>query len=344
MKSILFVQLAFLILLSSCIDPLEVKVKGTAAKLVVFAEITDQVEPYFVELSRTADYDAYINPHEEGAEVVVINAKGVEFEFTETNPGLYESCPTEFTGEIGMGYTLKITTLDGTVFQSSEEKIPVNGQIDSVYYKNESIESTKNGIDNIIKGVRLYCQFYDSPEKDYFWIDWEGTYQYQAPSTDTNNSYCWNTEYSKFDIKIFDDQFTNNSLINDFEITFLEDGLRFTEAYSFRVKLKSINREAYEFWSLVKQQYQNDGSIFASLPSRIASNIKCETNDSEKVLGYFFTSSVSSMRIKIPGSAISGINEAKLRCDRFSPNDPLPEYCFDCTKYQNSVNEKPDFW
>ncbi|GAA5024306.1 hypothetical protein GCM10011506_07860 [Marivirga lumbricoides] len=344
MKTIFFIQLVFVIFLSACIDPLEVEVKDTAAKLVVFAEITDQAEPYFVELSRTADYKAYVNPKEEGADVSVFDSDGYEYKFNETKPGLYESCPTEFVAEVGKKYSLKIITSDGTVYQSDEEQIPASGIVDSVYYKTDEVEVKKNGIDNTIKGVRLYCQFYDSPSKDYFRIDWEGTYQYQAPSSDINNSYCWNTEYSKFDIKIFDDQFTNNSLINDFEITFLEDGLRFTESYSFKVKLKSINRGAYEFWSLVKQQYQNDGSIFASLPSRIASNIKCSSIDSEQVLGYFFTSSVSSMRIKIPGSAISGINEAKLRCDRFSPNDPLPDYCFDCTKYQNSVNKRPDFW
>lgn len=344
MKFIFFVQLAFLILLSACIDPLEVEVKDTAAKLVVFAEITDQVEPYFVELSRTADYKAYVNPKEEGAEVYVLDSEGVEYRFYETKPGLYKSCPTEFVGEVGKKYSLKIITSDGTVYQSDEEQIPASGQVDSVYYKADEVEVRKNGIDNIVKGVRLYCQFYDTSSKDFFRIDWEGTYQYQAPSSDVNNSYCWNTEYSRFDVKIFDDQFTNNNLINDFEITFLEDGLRFTEAYSFKVKLKSITQKAFEFWELVKQQYQNDGSIFASLPAQIASNINCETNESERVLGYFFTSSVSSMRIKIPASAISGINEAKLRCDRFSSNDPLPDYCFDCTKYQNSVNERPDFW
>jgi hypothetical protein len=175
-------------------------------------------------------------------------------------------------------------------------------------------------------------------------IEWEGTYQFRSAPMDNKNRFCWNTEYSKFDLNLYDDRYSNNSLIKDYEVTYLSDGLRFTEDYSFKVKLKSISQGAHRFFSLLKQQFENDGSIFSALPAQIESNIRSITNPQEKVLGYFIVSAVDSERVRIPASFLIGINEAALSCDQFRPTDPLPEYCYDCTKFENSVGEKPSFW
>jgi hypothetical protein len=110
------------------------------------------------------------------------------------------------------------------------------------------------------------------------------------------------------------------------------------------VKLKSISQGAHRFFSLLKQQFENDGSIFSALPAQIESNIRSITNPQEKVLGYFIVSAVDSKRVRIPASFLIGINESALSCDQFRPTDPLPEYCYDCTKFENSVGEKPSFW
>lgn len=310
----------------------------------MIAEITNLNESYNVTLQRTADYETLVNPKETGAKVSVFDEQGNEYSFIERKAGKYWSCPSEFIGEVGKDYVLRIETMDGSIYESDVETLLPTGQVDSVYYVKSSREREVNGDTYIEKGVKIYSNFRDNEEKEFFRIDWQGTYKFRSAPMDNNNRYCWNTEFSKFDIKLHDDQFTNNSLITDYQITFLPDGLRFTEDYSFQVQLKTMNQGAYQFWDLIKQQFENDGSIFSALPAQIESNINSITNPKEKVLGYFIVSGVSTKRIRIPASALTGINEAALSCNQFRPSDPLPEYCYDCAKYQNSTSERPSFW
>ncbi|MGM0580475.1 MAG: DUF4249 domain-containing protein [Bacteroidota bacterium] len=329
---------------SACIDPLDVKVDDTNARLVVMAEITNLNEPYKVELHRTADYETFVNPKETGASVSVFDEQGNEFAFTEGEPGEYYSCPSEFVGKLGEDYKLRIETADDNIYESEVETIMPTGEIDSVYYVKSSRELEINGNPMTEHGVKIFCDFKDTKEEDYFRIDWQGTYKFSSAPMDNNNRYCWNTEFSKFDINLQDDKFSNNSLIKDFEVTYLADGLRFTDDYRFQVQLKSLSPGAYQFWRLIKQQFENDGSIFSALPAQIESNINSLTNPEEKVLGYFIVSGVDTQRMRIPASALTGINEAALSCKQFRPSDPLPEYCYDCTEFENSVAEEPSFW
>jgi hypothetical protein len=331
-------------LFGGCIDPLDIEVRDTNARLVVIGEISNQFEEYKVTLNRTADYQALVNPKETGAKVMVIDETGSEYVFKELEPGEYYSCPSEFKAEIGKSYKLRIETTDDNIYESDVETIMPLGEIDSVYFQQSNREVEINGNPTIDNGVRIYCDFKDTEEEDYFRIDWNGTYKFSSAPMDNNQRYCWNTEYSKFDINLHDDQFSNNSLVKDYEVTFLSDGLRFTEDYSFQVQLKSISQGAYQFWHLIKSQYENDGSIFSALPAQIESNIKSLNNPDEKILGYFIVSGVDAKRIRIPSSTLTGINEAALMCRQFRPTDPLPEYCYDCTKFENSVGEEPSYW
>lgn len=332
------------LLFFGCIDPLDVEVNDGNSRLVVMAEITNLQEEYRVELQRTADYEALVNPKETGAKVSVIDGQGREFYFEESREGVYLSCPSEFVGEIGGNYKLRIETLDDAIYESEVETLLPTGEIDSAYFRKSSrkVESTGNKYSE--DGIRVFCNFKDTEKEDYLQVDWQGTFKFASAPMDTQNGYCWKTEFSKFDINLYDDEFTSNNLIKDYEITYLADGLRFTQDYSFQVRLKSLSQGAFQFWSLIKEQFENDGSIFSALPSQIESNLKSLTNTDEKVLGYFIVSGVDTKRIRIPASALTGLNEAALSCKQFRPSDPLPEYCYDCTKYGNSTAEAPDYW
>ncbi len=331
-------------LLWSCIDPIDISVKDDGSRLVVFAEITTEAEPYYIDLSRTSNYDANNNPKVSGAIVSVVNSENDEFIFTEQKPGVYSSCPAEFVAEVGQTYQLKIHTADEKVYESEIETMRPTGTIDSLYYEVYDRPTMIGDVIRPEKGLRFFCDFKDNPEEEYCRVDWEGTYKFQASPYDTENTYCWNTEFSKFDINLYNDRYSNNSLNRNFEITFLKNGFRFKEDYSFKVKLKSMSEGGYRFWNLIKQQYENDGSIFAALPAQINSNIKCISDPNEKVLGYFFASAVAFQRIRISSYAIPGTVTSSLPCVKFRPTDPLQEYCYDCSKFENSVNEAPVYW
>lgn len=328
----------------ACIDPLDVEIQDGNSRLVVLAEISNQYEEYKIGLQRTANYETLVNPKEIGARVSIIKEDGKEYVFKEKEAGEYWSCPSDFVGEVGMSYKLRIETVSDNIYESELETILPTGDINSVYFQASKREREVSGRRLIENGVKIYCNFKDTERRDYLLVDWQGTYKFRSAPMDPENRFCWNTEYSRFDINLYDDQFSNNSLIKDYEVTYLSDGLRFTEDYSFQVELKSLSKGAYNFWSLIKDQFENDGSIFSALPAQIESNVNSITNPNEKVLGYFIVTAIDTKRIRIPSYTLTGINEAALACKQFRPSDPLPEYCYDCAEYENSSNEQPDFW
>lgn len=343
LKKLIIVALIFTFF-SACIDPLEVEIKNDGTSLVVYAEVTDQSEKYTVELSRTSNYESGQPEKETNAVVQIIDSNGKEYQFVEEKPGVYRSCPAEFVGVINESYKLRISTQDEKVYESDFEKIIPTGEVESVYFNKEEVFELVDGRSRPITGLKFYCDFKDTPDQDFLKLDWEGTFQFKSAPQDSLHEYCWITESSKLDINLYEDSFTNNTLKERFEITFLEKGFRFVDDYSFQVQLKSMNRGAYNFWRLIEQQVNNDGSIFSALPAQINSNIKCISDPSENVLGYFMTSAVSSQRVRVspydigsPSSVISG-------CRPFRPSDPIQDYCYDCSLYPNSVAEEPSYW
>ena len=332
-----------LIALCGCIDPLNTDLPEQESKLVVFAEITNDTVPYTVQLGRSTPYTALRTPKETNAKVYVTDSTGNRYEFYEIDMGIYQSTPSEFIGKVGMKYQLTVVTSDDKRYISDFSPILPTGEITSLNFKKDSrlIQVDNNTIKE--SGISFTVDFKDNLGKEYYKIDWVGTYKYRANHRD-NNTYCWDTEYPTFEINLYDDQFTNNSQITDQKVAFLSKGFRFRDGYSFKAELKSLTPEAYTFWRLVKDQTENDGSIFSSLPATIKSNMHNEQNPDDIVLGYFFTSAVASSRVFVPSVTYSDITSELPGCQPFRPWDPIKEWCYDCTLYQNSTNVEPSFW
>lgn len=333
------------IIMTACVDPLDVEVDDYNSKLVVFGEVSTLEEPYKIVLTRTTDYSRSNNPAEENARVSVISSEGTEYSFYEKAPGIYESCPSEFVAKIGNEYKLAITTSSDEVYESGFEPIIPSGEIDSIYYQYKENPHSEGNPGSIVRGVEVYCDFQDRLDKDYFKLDWAGTYQFRSGAFDQERDYCWNTEFPSFNLNAFDDEYANNQLVKGERVCFLEDGLRFSIKYNIQVRLKSLTPGGYEFWQSVQDQYANDGSIFAPTPSPIESNISCISHPEKDALGYFFTSDVATRRLYIPASAILGDNEAILDCEVFEVGDDVAAYCYDCREYSsNSKSEPPEYW
>ena len=340
-KSIIIAVLSF-VLISSCIDPLETKVEFSGAKLVVNAEIHNLDEPNYIYLSRSAKFDKRNTPIVSNAYVAVEDSLGNRYVFTESEPGVYKICPVDFTGQIGMSYKLIINDRDN-VYETELVKMKPQGEIvDFFFEKDEQIKQIEDEF-RPIKGLNFYLDFKDNEGKDYYKIDYEGTYKFEASSFDQFHDFCYGTEINQYKVLLHNDRFTNNSVVKRENVAFLAKGLRFKEGYSLRVNLKSLTEDAYNYWRLIADQSQSDGSVFSALPSQIKSNIQ-SVNSENQVLGYFTVVSIAKSRLFVPTTTYGDINAELGGCVQFRRGDPIQPYCYDCTLYKGSSSEVPDFW
>ena len=139
--------------------------------------------------------------------------------------------------------------------------------------------------------------------------------------------------------------------------------------YSIIAKQYALEKDAYNFFEILKRNTEDIGSFFGPLPAEIKGNVRCLTKPDEQVIGYVTSSSVSQKRIfiegfqvlnwpsfesceekRIPNNADS-IRQAVLNgfspayylvppVDRFVFSTPE---CVDCTR-RGGVNKRPIFW
>jgi hypothetical protein len=56
--------------------------------------------------------------------------------------------------------------------------------------------------------------------------------------------------------------------------------------YKITVYLEAIDEEGYKYWNNIRQNSENQGSIFSPMPSQMAGNLHCVTDPSVMVIGY----------------------------------------------------------
>ena len=76
--------------------------------------------------------------------------------------------------------------------------------------------------------------------------------------------------------------------------------------YSCLLSQYSLNEGAYNYWHNKKVEIQESGGIYFTQPNQTVSNMRNINNDQEKVLGYFWTSTVKQKRVFFDGPFIPG--------------------------------------
>src|SRR5947208_3154005 len=86
----------------ACVTEYQPETKTLSSSLVVEGSVTNQVGPYTVKLSRTADYtQGGINLLEAGATVIIADNTGQQETLTETSTGSYQTKASGLLGVAG---------------------------------------------------------------------------------------------------------------------------------------------------------------------------------------------------------------------------------------------------
>jgi hypothetical protein len=270
-KNILLI--AFILTLFSCEKTIDFDLNNEEnSRLVVEADLTDQVKAHRVKLTRTSSY--YENqsaPVETGATVTISDGTTVQL-LTEVTPGIYET-PSTYAGIIGNTYTLTINTSNNQNYTASSYLASV-APIDTILF-----DLGKDFEDNDV----LILQHF-GPEP-----------------LGVGNNYMWLVNINGIDFtgKVGDltfvtDEFVDGNYIAGFEFQEIKlEDLPVVDTMKVTVEMHSISRPYYDFLLAVLLETEYNGGLFSGPPANIPSNI------SNGALGFFRASAVSSKYIEL---------------------------------------------
>lgn len=363
------------ILLAGCIEPYTPPEVEQGDSLLVVDGFINVNGKSIITLNRTQNLlETLATPSETGAVLSIEDENGNLAFLVEEKPGKYSLAARSFNTS---KYRLNIKTKDGKEYASEFIPLKNSPPIDSVTW---TITSDK--------GVQVYVNTHDVENKTlyYRWI-FEETWQYTSafqsayiyvnkkPVLRTDNIFeCWNTRNSN-KIHVGTSNNLEQDIISQFPLVYIgrqDEKTRYK--YSILVKQFALSRDAFEYWQQLEKTTEDLGTIFSPQPSQVIGNLKCLSNSTEAVLGFFSGGVVAEKRIFIssgdlprPSSYLTpyanceesllGINDLTKFSgpyllttpvlDGFGPNLLGYSYstyqCVDC-RLAGGTTTKPDFW
>jgi len=287
--------------------------------------------------------------------------------------GRYNNANLSLT--IGTEYRLRIKTTNGKEYLSEYVKARKTPAIDSIGYEQES------------EGLRVQAYTHDvTKQTRYYRWDFDETWEIHSPYPssyiydvgnprptirarifpDEDVAVCWKYENSST-IILANSTKLQDDIIYKAPVQFISNGSeKLAVRYSILLRQYALDREAYNFYELMKKNTEDIGNIFSPQPSEIRGNIKNASDDKEYVLGYVTSSTVEEQRkfIQIPWKFFMVCNIVKVPDIPdsikfyFGPGNSLIPYaynfpppiwsgteaqCVDCTKRGGNL-KRPSYW
>jgi hypothetical protein len=299
----------FLLGVISCRKPYTPSVTNVNVNyLVVEGVINSGPDSTNIQLSRTVTLNSSnkIVP-EPNAAVTVLSDAGDKYSLSENRPGNY--------GYNGLNlsttkkYCLHITTANGEQYQSDFIENKQTPAIDSLAY---TIQPT---------GLQFYVNAHDNTNNTrYYRWDYDETWTYFSyynsqlyyknaqviPRPFDSLVYeCYKYAAPSNSIFISTANNLSQSVINHFALGYVDAATgKISHVYSLLVKQYAITSDAFTYWTLLKKNTEQLGSIFDAAPSSSPGNIKCINNPAEPVIGFVSVSTIATKRIFISGDKL----------------------------------------
>jgi hypothetical protein len=267
--------LIMMIVTLSCDEVIQLDPEQTDQKIVIEALVTDDPDLNYVRITSNVDfyYQGKI-PGISGASILVLDEIGNVYDFVEydtPNPDSsgYYFPQLAFTGIINNTYTLDVT-LNGITYSATEPMLP-NFELDSLSVRKDPDPGQDDIEDNLLYNV-LFYGFEPQETKDYYYFE-----------------FFANDELLRNDADVFisDDIFLAG------KISGLEFPFNYALGDSATIRVFSISRKVYLFYSELASVLGNDGGMFSPPPANPLTNL------SNGALGVFQVSSVKKKSIRV---------------------------------------------
>jgi len=249
----------------------------------------------YINLSRTVGVmSASTVKPELKATITIVSNTGSSYPLKEVGNGLY-SAPSYNLSPANQ-YSLMIKTSNGSSYASDYVPVKVTPPIDSIITLMQP------------DGLHISLNTHDpqNATRYYHW-DYSETWQFTS---------FFNSQYtaqgaatspltmSPFTILINTTAGLSQDIIQNQPITFVASSSeKLSIRYSINIRQYSLTQDAYTFWTLLKTNTEQLGSIFDAQPSASIGNIHNINNPNDIVIGYISACSVSQKRIYIDHTA-----------------------------------------
>jgi hypothetical protein len=308
--SIVFLMAWVMVILTGCVEPFEAPVTNRSVNFLVVDGYFDNTNNVIrVKLTRAKALED-TNPYvaETNAQVSLENESGpLVYLIDETGQGDYTLSGVFIDSSEKL--RLRIRTNDGKEYESEFVDILQSPPIDSITWA-----PTDTGI-----SIRVNTHDDENNTRYYQWRYVE-TWQYNAPqfssykyengqailrTQDEYLFYCW-LEQPSTQILVHTSNRLESDVISNHELFEIPAGsVKISNKYSVLVLQAAISREAYDFWTLLKQTTEDLGGLFDPQPGKVLGNLRCLSDPDEPVLGYFQAGNVEEKRIFIDFLEIS---------------------------------------
>jgi hypothetical protein len=250
------------ILIGSCKNVIDLKLNDAAPQLVIEGNITDQLGPQAVTISRSVPLDNTNSfPAVKGAVVTLTDYNGTNYTLIERSPGYYYS--SSFLGRYNEKYSVKVQ-LDGKTYTASST-MPAKVTIDSVALSIEHFASTT---------TKTIIIFYQDPPA-------------------VSNQYRFILSINGIQVKqVFarNDQFNNGRFVQQL---LFQDNIPLKSGDRVDIEMQCIDAPMYTYWYTFSQQKAN--GFNSTTPTNPPNNF-----NTDNVLGYFSAHTTQHKNIIIP--------------------------------------------
>ena len=340
--------LFIIIMVSSCLDPIELDVPkiltdgvviqgsmvrngGNATVRIYTSLITNETRPSAVIRLK----DAFL-----------INSDGQEIELKESGDGQYSvniQGSTTFNISNGVSFKVKATTVSNDVYESELKVMAETPKISNLKFGaiNSSNPDIKPTIDVVID-TKL-----NSENSGFNIFKWEIFQAYKLTDQLWNSpegKLCYVTSAVELlNVPLFDARKSSETNLSNFVVSKRPIDYKFSEGYYTVVVQEAIDEDTYQYFLAYNDLIVREGNIFETPAGVIPSNIKCVNNPDKLAFGYFYVSEQDTARMYMPPAEVGSPGR---QCPT-PPGEmnPCPiRACCDCLSLKGASLNKPYYW
>ena len=245
------------------------------------------------------------------ARVSVAGKSGVEYPLTELGNGQYAA--GQLLLDNSQQYQLKIITGDGNEFRSELNNVHPSPPMDSVYWAQDSA------------GVHIYVNTHDPTNNTrYYRYEYVETWEYISDFDSfleyidenniifrplSNQIYRCYQSHNSTNIEVTSTAKLSSDIVYKYEAVYVTTGsIKLSSLYSVLVKQYAITADGFNYWTNLKKNTEQLGTLFDLQPFSELGNIKCVNNPENKCIGFISFTTLQQQRIFVSKNDLADWN------------------------------------